>query len=63
MTIFRLVFNVRSTFPWFGSCAIRDYARDDLSFASFSILVGEVHSFKWINLFAVEEFPIICATH
>lgn len=57
MTIFRLVFNVRTTFPWFGSCAVRDYARDDLSFASFSIMVGEVHSFKWISLYLVEEFP------
>lgn len=57
MTIFRLVFNVGTTFPWFGSCAVRDYARDDLSFSSFSIMVGEVHSFKWISLYLVEEFP------
>ena len=54
MTIFWLVFNVRTTFPWFGSCAIRDYARDDLSS---SIMVGEKHSFKLISLFLVEEFP------
>lgn len=57
MTIFRLAFNVRTTFPWFGSCVVRDYATDDLSFASFSIMVGEVHSFKWISLYLVEEFP------
>ena len=60
MTIFRLVFNVRTTFPWFGSCAVRDYARDDLSFASFSIMVGEVHSFKWISQNVSRTFVELC---
>lgn len=36
---------------------VRDYARNDLSFSSFSIMVGEVHSFKWVSLYLVEEFP------